>query len=152
MRRELLLTFSLFWLGCAREEQPLGPEHALEEFIEVMQRVHGNPQVARQAFELIWQPGRENLSERARRASALSGRTIQPEEMIAPSWFSLGVVPERIQAEVQGDAAELLVIEKSGRQYRTRAVREKDGWKVALELPELAPIRQRRLSDDEKDD
>jgi len=98
-------------------------------------------------LELLWKPARDNLQERARRASALSGRELGAGEMIVPSWFALHVVPDRTEVRIDGDWAEVTVISASGESVQGRCIREAEGWKVALELPPLAPIRQREESE-----
>lgn len=135
--------------GCRSEPAPVGPADVLVEFIQTMTRVHGDPAVGARAVELLWQPARDNLKERARRASALSGREIAPGEMLAPSWFSLHLVPDRYETRLDGDWAEITVTSRDGRSLKTRSVLENGQWKVALELPELSAIRQRPNVEDE---
>ena len=79
------------------------------------------------------------------RASAVAGRELAPEEMLAPSRFSLKVTPKRYTAAVDGDWA-LVTISAEGPSTAThslRCVREDGHWRVVLELPPLAPIQHR---------
>lgn len=143
-RLALFLLPALLGLAACREEPtPAGPADVLVDFIQTMQRVHGNPEMGAHAISLLWEPARKNLAERARRASALSGRKIEPGEMLAPSWFSLHLVPDQFETRLDGNWAEITTTSRDGRQVRTRAVLEKDNWRILLELPELPEIRQR---------
>ena len=110
-----------------------------------MQRVHGNPDDARAAYELIWSEARKNLGERAKRASAASGRQVAPEEMLAPSRFSLTFEPKSYAARTEGKWAEVTVTGDVPSRETTsvRCVLEDGSWRVVLELPQLPPIQKR---------
>lgn len=122
---------------------PEGPDHVVAELVSRLRVMHGSPLASQRVVELLWKPARDNLAERAKRASALSGREVSPGEMLTPSWLSLGLVPERFEWRQDGEWAEVRVISADGRFTSTRCAREEGAWKVALELPAVAPIRQR---------
>jgi hypothetical protein len=131
--------------ACEREPVDARPEQVVEEFAQRMQRVHGDPKSARAAYELLWVDARRNLAERAKRASAVAGRKIAPEEMLAPSRFSLKFVPKHYTATTDGDWA-LVAVSGEGPEAAThnvRCVREDGHWRVVLELPPLSPIQHR---------
>lgn len=131
--------------GCEREQVDSTPERVVEEFVARMRRVHGDPKAARAAYELLWNEARSNLAERAKRTSAVAGREVAPEEMIAPSRFSLRIQPTRYTATIDGDWA-LVKVSGDGPhspEYHVRCVREDGRWRVVLELPPLAPIQRR---------
>jgi hypothetical protein len=136
---------ALLLMGCEREAIDSRPEQVVEEFIQRMQRVHGDNKAARAAYELLWVEARRNLAERAKRASAVAGREVAPEEMLAPSRFSLKLTPKRYSPQIDGDWA-LVTISGEGpdaRSFTLRCVREDGHWRVVLELPPLAPIQHR---------
>jgi hypothetical protein len=135
--------------GCERDPVDASPERVVEEFVTRMQRVHGDPKAARAAYELLWVEARQNLAERARRARAVAGREVAPEEMLAPSRFAFSTQPKRYQSRIDGDWA---IVTASGegpeaKQHEIRCVREDGHWRVVLELPPLSPI-QRRIAPD----
>lgn len=132
--------------ACQKETQERGPEEVVSEFISTMRRTHGDPADGEAVAELLWEPARENLKERARRASALSGRELSPGEMIVPSWFALHLSPERVEARRDGEWAEVTVFGAAEESVQMRCVKEEEKWRVALELPPLAPIRHREES------
>jgi len=131
--------------GCEREAVDTRPEQVVEEFVSRMQRVHGDPKAARAAYELLWAEARRNLAERAKRTSDVTGREVGPEEMLAPSRFSLKVTPKHYAATIDGDWA-LVRVRGEGpdaSEHTVRCVLEDGRWRVVLELPPLAPIQQR---------
>lgn len=139
-----VLLFSCGLCACQKEERPDdGPANVLQRFIAGMRGVHGDAEAGQKVFALLWKPARDNLEERARRASALSGRELAPGELIVPSWFALLISPDKLEVRVEGEWAEVTVTEDSGASVQTRCVREEGAWKVALELPPLAPIHSR---------
>lgn len=108
-----------------------------------MQKAHGNPDVAAKLYSLLWEPARDNLDERARRASALSGRTVAPGEMLVPSWFTFLAATEPESERLEPPWAEVFFPKPEGGIARARLFLEHEHWKLALDLPALAPIRQR---------
>ena len=133
------------WLlsACRQEPSDVEPERLVADFIQRMQRVHGERKSARAAYDLLWADARRNLAERAKRASDVAGREIAPEEMLPPSRFSLHHKPRRYEARVDGDWAEVTVTGEDGSTNKVKCVREDGNWRVVLELPPLAPIERR---------
>jgi hypothetical protein len=130
-------------LGCEEEPSDGEPDRVVAELIVRMQRVHGDRKAARAAYELLWSDARRNLAERAKRASDVAGREIAPEEMLPPSRFSLNHKPQRYEARVDGDWAEVSVTAENAAVDRIKCVREDGKWRVVLELPPLPPIERR---------
>lgn len=131
--------------GCRREAVDEDPERLVAEFLFRMKRVHGDPKNGREAFDLLWAPAQKNLTERAGRASALAGRKLAPEEMLAPTRFSLRFEPRRLRASEQGDTA-VVKVQGDPPQRETReirCVREDSRWRIVLELPALPVIQKR---------
>lgn len=130
---------------CRAERVENTPAQVVEEFVDRMQRVHGDPASARAAYDLLWADARKNLAERAKRASAASGRKIAPEEMIAPSRFSMRFKPQKYSAQVQGQWAVVSVTgENSSEQHVEIPCALEDGqWRVVLQLPPPPAVTQR---------
>ncbi|HMJ12160.1 MAG TPA: hypothetical protein VK524_12135 [Polyangiaceae bacterium] len=130
--------------GCEQEAVDSEPARAVEELVLRMQRVHGDPQAARAAYDLLWAPARENLAHRAKRASAVSGRKVLPEEMLAPSRFFIRFQPKRYRAEVSGDwALVALSGEGADQNHTVKCVREQGRWRVVMDLPPPPAIQKR---------
>jgi hypothetical protein len=130
-------------LGCEEEASDGEPDRVVAEFIQRMQRVHGERKAARAAYDLLWSDARRNLAERAKRASDVAGREIAPEEMLPPSRFSLHHKPRQYGLRVDGDWAEVTVTGEDAAVDRVKCVREDGKWRVVLELPPLPPIERR---------
>jgi hypothetical protein len=139
-----MLSALVLALGCQREAVDEQPARVVKEFVERMQRVHGDPKAARAAYDLLWADAKYNLGERAKRASALSGKKIAPEEMLAPSRFALRFTPTKYTADVQGDWAVVTVTgEAPGQKHQIKCAREDGAWRVVLEIPPVPPIERR---------
>lgn len=128
--------------GCKSKPAPETPETIVRQFLDGMQKNHGDPKVANQVYNLLWQPARKNLEERARRASALSGRPVHPSEMIVPSWFTLRITDAPAKTRVEPPWAEVTFGDTPSAP-RARLFLEEGHYRVALELPALPPIRSR---------
>jgi hypothetical protein len=146
LRQALCLLATPLWAtlgGCQEEASDGEPERVVSEFIQRMQRVHGERKAARAAYDLLWSDARRNLAERAKRASDVAGREIAPEEMLPPSRFSLHHKPRHFEMRIDGDWAEVAVTGEDGAVDRVKCVREDGKWRVVLELPPLPPIERR---------
>ncbi|HXS15624.1 MAG TPA: hypothetical protein VN764_00460 [Polyangiaceae bacterium] len=139
----LVALASLLVLGCEPAPTQEVPGRVALEFVSAMRRVHGDVEAGKAAYQLMWQPARKNLEERARRASALSGRELHPGELIVPSWFALRLIPESYEERIDGQWAQVTLTDGGGQSSVARLVLEEGKWKVALELPALTAIRSR---------
>lgn len=140
----VLLVFLL--VGCSSGVAREGPEEVVRQFLSRMSQVHGDPADAKLAYQLMWSKARTNLSKRAKRASAAAGRQVAPEEMIAPSRFSMAFVPQKYEiGRKQGDLAEVIVSteQPTSRSESVWCKLEEGQWRVVLRLPPVAPIHKR---------
>jgi hypothetical protein len=131
--------------GCFGASDDQTPERAVQTFIDRMQQVHGDLDKATAAFELLARDARDNLAERAKRASAAAGRVVRPEEMLAPSRFHLAFPPRSWSSKTGPNWAVVTVEGEGPRERReVRLLKEEGAWKVVLDLPPLPPVRYRR--------
>jgi hypothetical protein len=130
--------------ACAQRSEGDSPERAAQEFIDRMQRVHGDVQKSKAAYELLASEAQANLVERAQRASATIGRVVAPEEMLAPSRFYLSFPPRSWSTE-RGAGWAIVTAEGEAphERHQIRCVLENGRWKVVVDLPELPPIERR---------
>jgi len=144
-RAFLALALGVSGLGaCDTDGVDAGPEAVVEEFVARMQRVHGDPKAARAAYDLLWSEAKRSLAERAKRASAVAGREVAPQSMLAPSRFWLTFLPKRYAARVDGDWAVVTAIgDEPTQRQEVKCVREDGHWRVVLVLPPLPPIQRR---------
>lgn len=140
----LLLVLAVASVGCGRRAPTASPDGAVRELVERMRRIRGDPAEAKAAYALLSKRAQQNLSARAQRYSAASGKSIAPEAMIAPSRFLLRFEPQRYSAKVSGSSVRVEVV---GFRAEDRAqlpcVFEDGGWRVDLALPALPPVQMR---------
>lgn len=129
--------------ACDREPVDASPEAVVEEFLVRMHRHHGDPKAARLAYDLLWSEAKNNLAERAKRASALSGRNVAPEEMLVPSRFSLHFKPKKFESKINGEWAVVSISGEENQRHDVRCVLEDERWRVVVQVPALPPIQTR---------
>ena len=130
--------------ACQSDVVDAGPDTVVEELVHRLGRVHGDPKVARAAYELLWSDAKRALAERAKRASAVMGREVAPQSMFAPSRFWLGFLPKRYVARIDGDWAVVTAIgEEPSQRQDIKCVREDGHWRVVLVIPPLPPMQRR---------
>lgn len=141
--RSAALAFLLV-AGCSRKPVNVTPDGAVRELVERMRLVNGDPTNAKLAFELLSKRTRTNLTERAQRYSAASGKTITPEAMVVPSRFVLRFEPQRYTAQISGSQARVEVLGLAPEDRAVVAcVYEDNVWRVDLSLPPLPPVQVR---------
>jgi hypothetical protein len=130
--------------GCGRRVPNATPDGAVRELVERLRRVNGDPTDAKAAFELLSRRSQQNLSARAQRYSAATGKAIAPEAMLAPSRFLLRFEPQRYTAQIAGSYARVDVTGLlAGERAQIPCVFEEEGWRVDLNLPALPPVQMR---------
>lgn len=144
-RLRAVVFVGLVWLAaCDPNRGSATPVEVVQSFVERMQGVHGDPNSGRLAYELLAKEPRDNLAERARRATAAAGRPVTPGEMLVPSVFSLSFAPRSFTPEVRGDYARITILgQTSDERAEVHCVKEEGVWRVHLNLPALPPIQAR---------
>ncbi len=131
-------------IGCGRRAPNATPDGAVRELVDRMRRLHGDPADAKAAYDLLSKRAQQNLTLRAQRYSAASGKAIAPEAMLAPARFLLRFEPQRYTAQVSGAIAR---VDVAGLRPDDRAqlvtVFEDGGWRVDLSIPPLPPVQMR---------
>ena len=139
-----LLTLTLALGGCGRRAPNATPDGAVRELVERMRRLRGDPADARAAYALLSKRAQQNLTARAQRYSAASGKTIAPEAMIVPSRFAVRFEPQRYSAQTWATFARVEVLGLlAGDRAQVDCVLEDGVWRVDLGLPSLPPVQMR---------
>src|SRR3954453_12903888 len=131
--------------ACSRKPADGTPEGTVRDLLERIGRVDGDPAQARAVYELLSKRTQTNLTERARRASAASGREVPPEEMLAPARFSLRFEPRRMQARIADTRAvvDVVGIDPETDRAEVPCVLEGGRWRIEMPLPSLSPVEHR---------
>jgi hypothetical protein len=128
-------------LGCDSSESEATPVQVLSQFLEAMDQSDDNADALRDAYLLLDKNAHRALEKRALTAQTLSGREFKPWEMLAQGRFRIVFSPAQrggMKAKIDGNRATVVVRgnEKSQR-VEVPMVREKDGWKVELKIPDI---------------
>ncbi|MEI8254997.1 MAG: hypothetical protein WCJ30_04930 [Deltaproteobacteria bacterium] len=128
--------------GCHREPEDT-PETVLSAWVSAMNASRSDVDARRRAYPLLSSRARDSLTERAARASQLSGRDVQPWEMLAPGRFAMRFAfdPDGLEARVEGEHATVTARGRSGDHAEVPMVREQGHWRVDLTLPAMEPIQ-----------
>jgi len=128
-------------VGCSSTPSVETPAGALSLFLAAMDRSAEDPGALRAAYLLLDKRARQQLQLRARKAETLAGRDLMPWEMLAEGRFRLRFAPAArggMRAKVTGNRAEVIVTGSAkGQQVKVPMVREPEGWRVELAIPEL---------------
>jgi hypothetical protein len=141
-RTGVVITLCLALAGCQPEPEDT-PESALTVWVTAMNASRSDVDARRRAYQVLSNRARESLTERAARASQLSGRDLQPWEMLAPGRFAMRFAfdPDGLTARLDGDRATVTARGRSGDRARVPMVREQGHWHVDLELPAMEAIQ-----------
>lgn len=92
-------------IGCAPDAPGTTPESTVRAFVSAMDRSSMDDRARAEALELLDASSLADLESRARRASHLARRPIEPWEMLAQGSLRLRVPLDRMQTEIDGDRA-----------------------------------------------
>jgi hypothetical protein len=92
-------------LGCAPDAPGTTPESTVLAFVGAMERSSQDDRARAEAFALLDAESRTELERRARRASHLARRVVQPWEMLAQGSLRLRVPLDRMRTELEGERA-----------------------------------------------
>lgn len=142
------VVFGAALLGCHREPDD-SPEFVLTSWVSAMNASRSDVDARRRAYPLLSSRARESLTERAARASQLSGHDLQPWEMLAPGRFAMRFAfnPDELEVHIAGDRATVVARGRAGDRAEVPMVREQGHWRVDLVLPAMAPIQTSEVAD-----
>jgi hypothetical protein len=144
VRRAAFALLLLFVLACSRGAPDATPEGAVRLFVEKMESGADDSRAMREAYQLLGPRAKNNLKERAERASRGQGRHFEPYEMLAEGRFGLKFRPKTLTARVVSDEAFVDVAGDRAEDHATvRCIRDGGGWRVELELPDVTQPTRR---------
>lgn len=142
--RAAALAFAFVLAGCTRAAPDATPDGAVRLFVDRMETSADDPRAMREAYALLGPRARQNLKERAERASRGQGRRYEPWEMLAEGRFGLKFRPKQMTSKIEGDAADVDVRGDAPEDRATvHCIREGASWRIELELPERASPQTR---------
>lgn len=144
-----LTACALLLSACGRRAPDTTPEGVVREMLERLEHVTGDPRDARAVFDLLSRAAQTNLSDRARRASAATGKRLGPEQMLAPSHFFPRFQPRQWSTKVAGNRAvvELVGLDPATDRAQVACVVEDGHWRIDLTLPPLPAVERRPGAD-----
>lgn len=119
--------------GCRKEAED--PGRATLLFLEDLRHADEDLERAKRALAALPEATRKDLDERAKRASVVLGRRVEPTELVVDAFVVTRFEPLRTTSEVHGDRAvvELFGANEAVEHGRLTCVREGDRW--AIEIP-----------------
>ncbi len=130
--------------GCADEPDDSSPDGALALFLEALDRsADQDPTALEDAYALLDESSRLRLSDRARSATALGAREIDPWEMLVDGRPIVRFTPRRggglrSRMGTAPDTAVVIVTGEGERQRAEISMRlEDEGWRVVLAIPDV---------------
>jgi hypothetical protein len=129
-------------LGCERSSSA-SPEETVAAFVAALEQARSDPAQRKRVYDLLSAGAQHSLSERARRASQVSGWELKPWEMLAPGRMRLRVQvdPELMTTRVSGERAVVTARGRAGGAADVPLVREGSAWRIDLDLPPITDIR-----------
>lgn len=126
--------------ACESSRPPGTPAATVAAFAAAVEAAERDGTQRRRVYDLLSQRGRAALDERAARALYVSGRALEPAEMIAPGRLRLrmAVSADSLTARESGERAIVTVRGRAGGVADVPLVREGGRWRVDLVLPPIA--------------
>ena len=131
-------------LGCSRAPEDGSPEGAVSLWLERAEDGRDDAESAKARYQLLGPAARDNLEERADRASKSLGKRVEPFEMLAVGAGGVRFHPRSIHAETKGESALVTVMGSGPNEVaRIQTVRTREGWRIEPDLPPT-PIQAKR--------
>ncbi len=138
MRRvRALLIAALLLASSCRSRPDATPEGAVQELLRASATAGHDPSAAAQVYALLAPSTRSALEERARRATAITGKAVGPEQMLVPSWTPIRFDVVRTTTTIDGDRATVEVFgpDPATQHASVPLVREGEAWRVVVAVP-----------------
>ncbi len=136
----LSVVIALALAACESARPADSPVTTVATFIAAVEAAERDATQRRRVYDLLSLRGRNGLDERAARASQVSGRALDPWEMIAPGRLRLRmtVSTDSLTARESGERAMVTARGRAGGVADIPLVREEGRWRIDLALPALS--------------
>jgi hypothetical protein len=126
--------------ACESSRPANTPAATVAAFASAVEAAERDGTQRRRVYELLSQRGKAALDERAARASQVSGRALDPWDMIAPGRLRLRltVSTDSLTARESGERAVVTARGRAGGVADVPLVREGGRWRIDLALPPIA--------------
>jgi hypothetical protein len=139
----IVLVVAVSFAGCGGAPTDDSAEGAARLFVEAMERSASDRRGLEEAYHLLSEPTRQRLVARARMTAALGAAEREPWEMLVEGTAHVRFMPrpggfrEHVDAADPNRATVTVSGSESGQVAELPLVREDDGWRVVLDVPEL---------------
>lgn len=135
----VLLATAILSSAC-RSRPDATPEGAVQELLRASASAGHDPSAAAQVYALLAPSSRRSLEDRARRATAITGKPVSPEQMLVASWTPIRFEIVRTTTRVDGDRATVeLFGPDPGTQHASIPLeREGEAWRIVVVVPPVA--------------
>ena len=141
MRRALVL---VFLAACTHAPPDATPDGAVREWLGHMEASMDDSRETKEAYDLMGPAAHANLEERAKRASQVEGRPVEPWEMLAEGHFGLRFRARKMTSTLDGAGAVVTVVGSDPADHaEIRCVKQGAAWRVEPDLPEPQVLPKR---------
>jgi hypothetical protein len=137
MAKLAALGIAILLASCGRRAPDATPEGALDAFLSACESASSDPRANAKAFALLAPSARHALEDRARRASAITGKAVSPEQLLSPAWTPIRfeVAKTTTTFDATGATVDVFGVEEATQHVRIPMEREGEAWRVRVVIP-----------------
>lgn len=126
-------------MACGGARADTSPTETVTAFVAAVEAAERDSTQRKRIYDLLSQRGRRALDERAARAAQVSGRPMNPWDMLAPGRSRLRFLPtsDGMTVQIHGDRAVVTARGRNAGVADVPLVREEGRWRIDLALPPI---------------